>query len=59
MSVDKSIAAFIRPSRMWRPARFWSAPLGDWPVSGLGDRIPLAFPLDRAVALEEMGARFE
>jgi hypothetical protein len=22
MSVDKSIASFIRPSRMWRPARF-------------------------------------
>jgi hypothetical protein len=44
---------------MWRPASFWSAPLGDWPVSGLGDRIPLAFPLAGAVAVEEMGTRFE
>jgi len=46
---------------MRRPARYysWSAPLGDWPVSGLGDRIPLAFPLAGAVAVEEMNARFE
>jgi hypothetical protein len=44
---------------MWRSARFHGAPLGEWPVSGLGDRIPLAFPLGGAVAVEEMGARFE
>jgi hypothetical protein len=36
-----------------------SAPLGDWPVSGLSNPIPLAFPLDGAVAMEQMGARFE